>query len=86
MYSMFVLNVRTMHSSALHALECIAWGRSSTGDSETGDAETSDSKTSESKREREREILPYLALVRSRDFDKQRTKSKLHKLMINHFF
>ena len=52
MHSMFVLNVRTMHSSALRALECIAWGRSSTGDSETGDAETGDIKTSERERER----------------------------------
>ena len=55
MHSMFVLNVRTMHSSALRALECIAWGRGSTGDSETGDAETGDTKTSERERERERE-------------------------------
>ena len=51
MHSMFVLNVR-MHSSALCALECIAWGRGSTGDSETGDAETGDIKTSERERER----------------------------------
>ena len=58
--------------------------RGLTGDSETGDAETGDTKTSESKRERE--ILPYLVLVRSRDFDKQRTKSKLYKPMINHIF
>ena len=54
----FVLNVRTMHSSALRALECIALecialGRGSTGDSETGDAETGDLKTSERERERE---------------------------------
>ena len=55
MHSMFVLNVRTMHSSALRALECIAWGRGSTGDSETGDAETGDIKTSERERERERD-------------------------------
>ena len=31
-------------------------------------------------------LLPYLVLVRSRDSHKQRTNSKLHKLMINHFF
>ena len=42
-----------MHSSALRALECIAWGRSSTGDSETGDAETGDIETSERERGRE---------------------------------
>ena len=34
-----------MHSSALCALECIAWGRSATSDCETSDAETGDSKT-----------------------------------------
>ena len=45
---MFVLlNVRTMHSSALRGLECIAWMCGSTGDSETGDAKTGDTKTSE---------------------------------------
>ena len=38
----FVLNVRTMHSSAL---EYIAWGRSATSDCETSDAETGDTKT-----------------------------------------
>ena len=54
---MFVLlNVRTMHSSALCALECIAWGRGSTGDSETGDAETGDIKTSERERETGNEV------------------------------
>ena len=52
----FVLNVRTMHSSALRALECIAWGRGSTGDSETGDAETGDIKTSERERETGNEV------------------------------
>ena len=83
-----------MHSSAL---ECIAWERGSTGDPETGDSETGDTKTSEREREKERSallvplchvifLLPYLVLVRSRYFDKQRTKSKLHKLMINHLF
>ena len=50
---MFVLNVRTMHSSALHPLECTAWGRGSIGDSETGDVETGDIKTSERERERD---------------------------------
>ena len=50
---MFVLNVRTMLSSALRSLECIAWGRGSTGDSETGDAETGDTKTSEKEKERD---------------------------------
>ena len=49
---MFVLlNVRTMHSSALRALVCIVWGRGPTGDSETGDAETGDAETSERERE-----------------------------------
>ena len=48
-----LLIFRTMHSSALRELECIAWGRGSTGDSETGDAETGDLKTSERERERE---------------------------------
>ena len=44
---MFVLlNVRTMHSSALRVLECIG-GRGPTGDSEKGDAETGDAETSE---------------------------------------
>ena len=33
------------------ALECIAWGRGSTGDSVTGDAETGDIKTSERERD-----------------------------------
>ena len=47
MHSMFVLNVRTMHSSARLG------GRGPTGDSETGDAETGDAKTSERKRERD---------------------------------
>ena len=47
---------RTMHSSALRALECIAWGRGSTGDSETGDAETGDIKTSERERETGNEV------------------------------
>ena len=51
---MFVLNVRTMHSSALHPLECTAWGRGSIGDSERGNAD-GDTKTSERERERERE-------------------------------
>ena len=52
----FVLNVRTMHFSVLCALECIAWGRGSTGDSETGDAETGDLKTSERERETGNEV------------------------------
>ena len=51
MHSIFVLNVRTMRSSALRALECIAWGRGTTGDSETGDIETGDIKTSERERD-----------------------------------
>ena len=38
------------------ALECIAWGRGSTGDSETGDAETGDIKTSERERETGNEV------------------------------
>ena len=37
--------------SKLRALECIAWGRGSTGDSETGEAETGDTKTSERERD-----------------------------------
>ena len=45
MHSIFVLVVRTMHSSALCALECIAWGRYATSDYETSDAETGDAKT-----------------------------------------
>ena len=36
---------RTMHSSALHALECIAWGRSETSDCETSDDKTGDVET-----------------------------------------
>ena len=60
MHSMFVLNVRTMHSSALRALECIALGRGATGfggtsDDETGADETGDRGTSESRGERARE-------------------------------
>ena len=50
-FSFVLLNVRTVHSSALRALECIAWGRGSTGDSETGDTETGDTKTSERERD-----------------------------------
>ena len=42
-----------MQSRVLRSLECIAWGRSSTGDSETGDAETGDTKTSERERARD---------------------------------
>ena len=38
---------RTMHSSALRTLECIALGRSATSDCETSNAETGDSKTSD---------------------------------------
>ena len=34
------LILRTMHSSALRALECIAWGRSATSDCETSGVET----------------------------------------------
>ena len=45
---------RTMHSSALRVLECIAWGRSATSDCEaspveTGDIKTGDKETRESK-------------------------------------
>ena len=58
MHSMFVLNVRTMHSSALRALECIAWGRSATSYSETSDAETGDSKTGD-KETRDSKISLY---------------------------
>ena len=53
MHSMFVLNVRTMHSSVLRALDFIAWGRGPTVDFETGDAETGDAETSERERERD---------------------------------
>ena len=45
MHPMFVLVVRTMHSSALRALECIAWGRSATSDCETSGVETGGIKT-----------------------------------------
>ena len=61
MHSMFVLNVRTMHSSAFCALECIAWGRGSTGDSETGDVETGDIKTGD-KETRESKISLFRGL------------------------
>ena len=70
--------------------------RGLTGDSETGDAETGDTKTSESERLMMKctfsdiisckFLLPYLVLVRLRDFNKQRTKSKLCKLMIKSLF
>ena len=56
MHSMFVLNVRTMHSSALRAcieLLALLGGCGPTGDFETGDAETGDTKTSERVRGRE---------------------------------
>ena len=36
-----------MHSSALRALECIAWGRSATSDCKTSDAEIVDTKISD---------------------------------------
>ena len=60
--SLEIFKVRTMKSSALYMLECIAFGRCATSHSEIGDAETS-----------ERDwfhiisILPYLVLVRSLD-------------------
>ena len=55
MHSMFVLNVRTMHSSALRALECIVLGRGATSDLETCDAKIGDAETSDRERERGRE-------------------------------
>ena len=61
MHSMFVLNVRTMHSSALRALECIAWGRSATSDCETSDAKTVDSKIGD-KETRESKISLFRGL------------------------
>ena len=72
MFFSFVLNVRTMHSSALRALECIGWGRGATGHSDTSAAETGAAETSERER--------------SHDFNRQRVKSKLDKLMTKALF
>ena len=50
-----------MHSSALRALECIAWGRSATSDCETNDVETGDIKTGD-KETRESKISLFRGL------------------------
>ena len=87
-----------MHSSALRTQECITWKHCANSHSETGDAETGDVETNE--RESERLVIkctfntivlcnpsiPYLVLIRSRDFGKRKTKSKLQKLMMKSFF